>query len=243
MSRFLKPVIIFPLAAIMLVLIASWRYNLGVTSDSISYIEVSRNIKTMAGVVNDNGKVIKHWPPLYPASLAATSVLTGLDSLEAGKYLNAVVIGLFFVVFNIILKSTVQDKLIIWLSNLLLLFSLPLTVFIMFWSEGLFLLLLLAFLSFFIKWINLKYRYLLIVSAIFAGLMILTRYAGIGLIAGAIIFIVFFHKDKIRARISDLMVFTAFAGLILAPWLLYTRMAGDQEEIRSCVFHPVTLQH
>jgi hypothetical protein len=197
----------------------------------------------MKGIADNSGKIIQHWPPFYPASLCAASLITGLDSLEAGKFLNAAAIGAFFLMFNIILKSAVQDKWIIWLANLLLLFSLSLIVFIMFWSEGLFLLLLLAFLYFFLEWIKLKYWHLLILSAIFAGLMILTRYAGIGLIAGAIIFILFFNHDKIRARLSDFIVFTAFAGLILAPWLIYTRLAGEGKEIRSFEFHPVTMQH
>jgi len=236
-------IIFFPVIACVLIFLASYRYNLGVSSDSAKYIEVSKSIKEMAGVVNNNGKLVQHWPPLYPVVLAISSGLTGLSSLQTGKYLNAIFIALFFVVFNVLLRGISINNFLSVLVNLLLLFSLPLTVFSMFWSEGLFMLLLLTFLVFFLRWIDLDKRHLLIISGIVAGLMILTKYSALGFIGGTLFYLLAFRKDGLKSKLINVLFFTVSMVVILLPWIIYTQIAGEKMMIRTFAFHPVALHH
>jgi hypothetical protein len=234
---------VFALSAFILVILASGPYNLGVTSDSVYYIEVSRNIKSLAGVVNNEGKLVQHWPPFYPVVLAASSSVLCLDCLDSGKYLNAVLIAIFFFIFNLILRRNNLNIYLAFTVNLLLLISMSLQVFIMFWSEGLFLMLLLGFIFLFLRWSDLRTSYLLIVSGLMAGLMVLTKYAGIGFVAAALLYLLFFCKDSLKNKSVHIFSFIIPVLAIVLPWIFYTLIAGEGKGIRKFAFHPADSQH
>jgi hypothetical protein len=170
-----------------------------------------------------------------------TSAITGLDSLRAGRYLHIALIGLLFVIFNILLMKVSRVKTTWWIANVLLLFSIPLTVFLMFWSEGLFMVLLLTFILIFIQWTELKKIHLLIISAVIAGIMLMTRYAAAGLIGGIFIYLLFFHKTNLKERLLNFLLFLAVLILTVMPWIIYTLVAGNGKSIRAFAFHPFSL--
>jgi 4-amino-4-deoxy-L-arabinose transferase-like glycosyltransferase len=238
----IKPYHFFTPFACLILLGATWNYDLGVTSDSVTYLEVSRSIKQLNGLKNAEGKTILHWPPVYPAVLALASALTGLDSLRAGKCLHVALIGLLFILFNIILMKVSQVKATWWIANLLLLFSIPLTVFLILWSEGLFMALLLVFILFFVRWIESEKRSLLILSAFIAGILLITRYAAIGLLGGIFIYLLFFYRTNIKEKLLSFLIFMAVLILTVLPWIIYTEVAGNGESIRSFVFHLFSLR-
>lgn len=235
--------IFFPLIAFFLILLTTRYNNLGISADSISYIEVSRNIKNLEGVVDNQGKLVQHWPPLYPAVLALSSGMTGLDNVQAGKYLNATLMALFFLLFNLLLRRNSLGVFPVFLINLLILFSLPLKVFLMFWAEGLFIVLLLTLLIVFMKWHDSKRSYVLILSGMTAGLMILTKYAGIGFILGIIFYLLFLRKDKISDKLKNFLILSFSVVVTVVPWIIYTSVTGEDSEVRMFAVHPADIHH
>jgi hypothetical protein len=100
----IKITLLFCVASFFLLLFLTSNYNLGMTSDGFNYIEISRNILNGKGIVNNNGEIVNHWPPLYPISLAIISQITNLDPFESARYLQAFLLFSTFFVFNLILN-------------------------------------------------------------------------------------------------------------------------------------------
>jgi len=107
---------IFPVAAFLLVLCTSRNHDPGITSDSAFYLETAGNIISGKGLTDDYGRVNAHWPPLYPIVLAGASRVTGMDCITSGKFLNALIIGLMFLVFNLILAKILITSWFRWTS-------------------------------------------------------------------------------------------------------------------------------
>lgn len=235
--------ILFVLLGFVLVLLQTHTYNLGVTSDGVNYIEVARNIMKGHGIVNDVGDFINHWPPLYALVLAGFSKLLNLDPFLSGKYLNAILLGVTFLVFNLILNlQRTTDKIRI-LLNILLLFSISLNIYTWFLSEPLFITILLIALYFFRKWTILKKPYLLILSGLSFSFLILTRYAGIGFVGGLLIYLLISNKETILSRIKNCFILMASIAPITSIWFLYSNERAGDLANRSFSFHPIALEN
>jgi len=232
--------IVFVVFGCSLILITTRNYNLSIDADGKAYVLVSRNIMDGNGVVNAQGELVRHWPPLYPIILAGCTGVSGADGLSAGRYLNAALIALMFLVFNLILaRQRIGPGLTIFM-NLLLLFSLPITIYAWFYSEGLFMVFLLSALFFIFKWTDDSKKITLIIAGVISGLSIVTRYAGIGFIGGIALYILFFHPDKVKTRISNLGIYISSLAIMLIPWLIYILMMGGRSANRELIFHPIT---
>ncbi len=230
--------IVFILLGCSLILIATSENNLSIDADGKAYVLLSRNILDGKGVVNDQGQLVRHWPPFYPIVLAGCSGISGADGLITGRYLNAGGMALLILVFNLILaRQKVKPALALFL-NLLLLFSLPLTVFGWFYSEGLFMVLLLAALFFIFKWTDDNKKISLIIAGLISGLSLVTRYAAIGFIGGFALYILFFRPGKVKTRILNLGIYVVSLALMLIPWLIYIETMGSSAN-RALLFHPI----
>jgi hypothetical protein len=232
--------IVFILLGCSLILFTTRDNNLSIDADGKAYVLVSRNILDGKGVVNDQGQLVRQWPPFYPIVLAGFSGLTGTDGLVAGRYLNAVLMALLILVFNSILsRQNVKPALMVFL-NLLLLFSLPLTIYAWFYSEGLFMVLLLSALYFIFRWTDDNKKITLIITGLIGGLSLVTRYAGIGFAGGFALYILLFRPGKVKTRITNLGIYISSLVIMLIPWLIYIQMMGTSMN-RGLVFHPISL--
>lgn len=231
---------LFPLLAFALVLITTLKNNLGVSADSVHFIEVARNIKEHHQVINAEGQVENHWPPGYPVLLAATSAISGLDSLDCGRYLNAVLIALCFFVFNLILIKKKVDTTIAVLINGCFLFSLPVSLFSEFWSENAFIVPLLVVFYYSIRWLETKEIYLIVLAGIFSSVMVLIRFAGLGFVGGILFYLLFLHRDKLKGRLYNIAVFVFSFCPLLLLWIVYTHTFNNKATTdRELVFHPI----
>ncbi len=231
--------IVFILLGCSLILFTTRDNNLSIDADGKAYVLLSRNILDGKGVVNEQGELVRQWPPLYPITLAGCSGLTGVDGLVAGRYLNAGLIALLILVFNLILaRQKIKPALTVFL-NLLLLFSVPVTIYAWFYSEGLFMVLLLSALFFILKWTDDNKKITLIIAGVISGLSLVTRYAGIGFVGGFALYILFFHPGKVKTRISNFGIYISSLVIMLIPWLIYIQMMGTSMN-RGLNFHPIT---
>jgi len=234
---------LFSFFGFALILILTSHYNLGATSDSINYIEIARNLKAGNGFVNNTGIFVNHWPPLYQLVLATTSIIANLDPLEVGKYLQAILLGLSILVFNKIVDlKNVRSFPRIFL-NCLLLFSVPLNVFVWFLSEGLFIFLLFSCYYFILKWQLFQKNKLLIIAGFLAGLLMVTRYAGLGFVGGILIYLFFFQKKYLKDKVVNCVIFTLSFLPFLVAWFSYSLYKSNDLAHRSFTFHPITFRN
>ena len=129
----------------------------GITPDSVAYQEVALNIMKGRGPVNHQGHFVNHWPPLYPAMLALTALLSGLDLPSAAMLLQGL---LFFLYILLLFRISRQCKFSPALSVLLVLVCCVLPGMFNFsrqMSEGLFNTLLLALLAPLVPWLLLAW--------------------------------------------------------------------------------------
>lgn len=230
-----------PFVILITIIIACNKYSLGISADSTHYFELAKNIANSKGIVNDNGTIVKHWPPLYPLAIASVITLTGLSVLNSALILNCLLSFLMATVFLSVLRKLEFDKIESVCIALLFFVSLPFTVFLWAWSEPLFF----FFLSLvlwhalqFQKSFNLKH---LVFVGVFSGLMFLTRYAGIGFIVGISLYyllseISFFEKLK---RLSIL-----FGSILItiSSWGIFLVLNPTDATLRQFFVHIITAE-
>lgn len=205
-----------------------------ITPDSVAYREVALNILHGHGPVNNQGQLVNHWPPLYPAALALSALLSGLPMPSAALLLQGV---LFFFYLMLLFRIGRQCQLTPLSRILLVLLVCLLPGMFNFsrqMSEGLFNTLLLALLS-----LGLDYekqpRPLLM--GLLAGLLFLTRYAGIAFIAGSGLFILFSAFPKWKTMFYRAFLFALPPALMMGGWMLTERLMHAALFNRSSVFH------
>jgi hypothetical protein len=101
------------LGAASLMLSATRPHGLGVEPDSVSYLDAARNVAHGRGFVTTVDQPLLaldregrytpliHWPPLFPGLLASFERL-GVSSLEADRWLNAVLFALTVALVGVI---------------------------------------------------------------------------------------------------------------------------------------------
>lgn len=215
-------------------------YQLGFTPDSMSYLEVASNIKLGNGITNNNRELVNHWPPLFSILVAFISKLTNTETILAGTVLQLSLYYAFIVFFMSILRQLKVNIKLIILSGILIGISPASANFLNFLSEGLFIVLMLLSFLFFYKWINNSKLTYLVSSAIFCGLFLLTRYAGIAFVVGYIFYILFFQKEKFIVRARTIFIYLFIIGLVISPWLFYQSTFDPQIEGRKLAIHIIT---
>lgn len=214
--------------------------NLGYSQDSMAYWEGAKNIKAGNGYIFDTGELINHWPPLYSSILAITSYVTNTEVIYAGIYLHAILlIGVIFI-FNRILNELKIKKYLSIFIIVLIFISAPFKIFLWQLSEGLFIFLVLSSYYFFLLWLRDGSKKSLIITAIFTGLLFLTRFAGIGFIAAYILSIYFFNFGSNSKKIKNVFLYLIPIGLIITPWIFYSKFMDSGLQDRFFEIHMVT---
>jgi len=245
MNRFNLAILIsFPIAAFLLVYICTLSCNLGVTPDSIFYIEGANSLKSSLGYVTESGKLINHWPPFYSILLACFSFLVKEDVLRIGSLFNSLFCAGFFFLFALILIRRLTSRFSLFILNLFLLFSASLDVFAFFWSEGPFLFLLGAII------------YLLIavetnpssvvgygVVGFLCGLLFLTRYAALPFILVVSVYTKYISGENRNLRFVRLGFFFSLLAITASIWIIYTKSFNQEMTSRGMSYHLITGNH
>ncbi len=236
----------FSILGFIYVLLVTIQYNIGVGIDSVSYLEGARNICSGNGYTTrsplNEFSLITHWPPLYSACIAFTSLITHLDCLDAVKYLSAILLGLTILLSNIILNKFQSNIFLKIIFNLLLLTSYAFQGYLILQSESLFILLIIIQLYFLITFLETKNNRYLIIASLFLGFSILTRFAGVGLMLGVVLFF-FLQKEKLTNKITTIFIYGSIATCIVASWIIFASLHSSNASDRSFIFHLITLHH
>lgn len=208
-------------------------FNLGVSTDSIQYINIAKNISLGEEISN-------HWPPLYPILLLLSSKLLGMEFSYVGVYLNMFLLVLLAYVYIQILKLLKFDNLLISFFPLLLLLSSPMEVSIFFLSELPFITFLMGIVLCFMLWDINHLKHYLLLASILSLILVLTRYAGIGFIGGFIIIIMLHDNIKIVNVIRNLLIYLLpiLMGLFLWYWFCVSMNTNPTDRDLAVHFIP-----
>jgi hypothetical protein len=238
MKKFI-PYIIIIITSLAYLLIVS-QYNLGITPDSVKYIEIANNISNGKGIILDN-EIATHFPPGYPILLGITSKITGISVLQIGKFINLSLFIILGIVFKLIVdkigfNNTIKNSL---LATLLV--SLPISVALNFWSELLFIVFIASSFLFYLKWKDRYHTSLLIISGCFSLLALMTRYAAIGFIGGFLLSIMLSKSENFLKKILNLFYLSFPVLLGSCCWLYYTHQYAESTTNRDFVIHFVAI--
>lgn len=229
-----------------LLLLVTTRWGVGLSPDSVVYIAAARNLSQGLGLTVPFGSQINaplaHHAPLYPILLAVWG-RAGIDPLSGARWTQALLFAA-----NIMLTGALVWQLRpphkVWGSVAagFALVAPPLfTLHSMAWTEALFLWL--GFSGF--AWLArslLRPAWLsLLVAAICLGLALLTRYAGVALLATAVFALLLLSPQPWRLRLGQATLLGMVAVLPLLLWVLWH--SGSGSTIRTFHFHPVQWAH
>lgn len=233
---------VFCSIAIGLITFSTFNYGTGIHPDSVAYLRASERIVNGDGPTLSDGKLISHWPPLYPIAIASIATLLNMTPMQSSQWL-AISLGCLLVVFFNLISNELGISLIsVICLNALLLSSQLLLQFSSFLSEGLFLVLMLALVYSYLIFRQSFHPREIMVMAIIAGLLTMTRYAGFAFIA-ALCLVITFSDKKLSQGMKSAISFGSAALLMPLGWMIYVKSESTDASIRTFDFHMVSTTH
>jgi hypothetical protein len=219
--RVLSRIYILAIIGAVFIIVSTSRYGAGVSPDSVDYIATARNLIKGAGFTNYDGSPTVMWPPLYPALLALTGGISGIDPARVAQVLNALVFGLIVYVGGVLTHKHISyTSLFAFLGTLALLSSSTLfDVSVMAWTEPIFILWVLLSLILIDTYLVKRDIPSLTLLSTAISLASLTRYLGVTLILWGGLIILLFSLNSLKNKIIHLALFTIIAALPLGLWL------------------------
>lgn len=222
----------------IVVLVATERYGLGVTPDSVHYLAAADSLLQQAELRKLDGGVFVEWPPLLP-SLIAIGRLCGLDPLVFLRLLNALCFGLSLAFGSAMLQRVTCPS---WLRIAALLTMLSsialLRNAVMAWAE-----MLLIVLSNGILFIALSkpLSRSWFLAAILSALALLDKYSALPIV-GAYASVLALNRDEsARTRFKSLVLYLAVALTPLALWTARNfTLSGTATGYRAPSSQPLT---
>jgi hypothetical protein len=224
------------------ILLFTTTWGIGVSTDSITYIDVARNFLKGYGLSHPPGSPMTHYPPLYPIVLSISGLFAS-DPLDGARWLQTLFFCATIAISGLIIYRETGGSAISYIIGLLLLLTSNtlISVYSFAWSEGLFILLSLAGFLLLGEYLQNSKTVFLLTSSIITGLALLTRYVGISLVLTGCLCILALARSSISKR----LIITAIFGIVgLCPvslWVLRNRMLSSTLTNRSLVSHPITL--
>lgn len=205
--------------------------------DSAGYLSVARSLTEGKGIMRYDGREQFEQPPLYPAVLAAMSVMLALEPLACVGLLNAILYSLFvWCMGRLILRlfEPANTGAFLLLTLVLVVAHPVVAVMLYLGSEALFMVLLLSFLISASKYIDRPSRTDLVLMLLAGALAALTRYAGVALAVAGGVVVVCALRDRsvfrrLAAGIGFILVSVLPLGLfILRNYLLHNTFTGTR---------------
>ncbi len=205
-----------------------WAYT-----DSAAYVDAARHILAGQGVVSlqSDGSItlLTHYPPGYPALLAAAMRLTHNDWIAAGRLIDVLSLAAFLFIVGWWLYEASARPLLGLLGMVLLATSLPVArAFTSLMSEPPFLVMLAGWL--YGVWRSLQRENGLWwwVAVVVAALSVFVRYAGLH--AGIVLVLaplLLWPEKPWRARLQRAFASAVVFLLPFGAWMVYSRVAGQ----------------
>ncbi|MBW6473971.1 MAG: glycosyltransferase family 39 protein [Anaerolineaceae bacterium] len=218
-------------------------FGIGISPDSTVYISGAKNLLSGNGFYNLKDP-ITHFPPVYSLLLAFVSLIEK-DIVQSARIINAALYSLnLLLLLTIIYISTKANYFYIVIAIFLYLFSGQLIeLHSMAWSEPLFISFMLIGIILLVSLVKKNSLNLLLGSAIFIGLGIITRYIGIAFIPASLIIVFFGFKNKsLRKRIGNSLLWLFVCLMPMLVFSLRNYLLSDTLTNRQFVFHPMDLK-
>lgn len=211
---------VLSLIGVLVILVSTSRYGVGISSDSIAYISIAKNILSGKGYLIYGGRPYLFGPPLFPTLLASFS-LGIFEPFFIARYINAISFGLIILFSGFWLRKNIKSISLVILGSVAILLSIPLIKVSAFaWTEPVFILFSLLFLfemSNFLK--NSKFRSLFL-SAIFVSSACSTRYIGVTLALTGLALLLFERNKSFSIKLKNTIVFGFISILPITIWLI-----------------------
>lgn len=209
---FLMPVVL----GMSLLLYATSLHGVGVSRDSVSYLNAAKNLATTGALSTDflpgEPRPFTHWPPLYPAILFPLLLLGG-DIARQAVVLNAILLALYLIAIQLlVLRFTENSILVALLAGLYAAFVYDVQyIYARAWSETVFLVFLLfGTLSLTEYLAKPRWAWLLLASSFFA-LGWLSRYVGVVLPVAGASAVVLWSRRSFWWRVRDAVILGVIA--------------------------------
>ena len=209
---------VYSLIGCVLIFVATARYGVGLSSDSVTYLAGARNILEGRGYANFDGAPVLAFPPLFSITIAMLSA--GLfDLASAARFLNALCFGsVVFLSAHWLFRHLDSRFLAVAGATTVLVSAALIGVSIYAWSEPLFIVLTLLMLLQFEKDDPTDSGVAWVLAGIFAALTILTRYAGISVVLTGAIVLALQRVDRGISWIRRLALFLSMSMLPIGLW-------------------------
>jgi len=231
------------LAGVLAVLAATSTYGIGVSAESETYIDAARNFADGRGlsVPAADGSLtpLTQHAPLY-ALLLGIGARLGVDPVEGARWLAAFAFGCLALLGGVGVGVFSKRP---WLpplaTGLLVCSVVPLNMSLTALSEPVFLVTTLAALLLLARYLQAGDTRLLAGSAALCAAALLTRYAGVAVLATGVAALLRYDA-RARRRWSG-PIFAAIACAPPALWSLYAALRTGNPVHRELAFHPVRL--
>lgn len=241
-------VLLVPAVLGALVVLLATRHGIGLSTDSVAYIDGARNLARGDGFTGSyTGHVapITHWPPLYAALLAGIALL-GIDPLVGARAVATLLFGAnVFVAGWLVRRHGADGRLPPMASAFLVLVSADLLeVHSWGWSEPLFLFFVALGIHHLAVYLGGRpSRRRLTAAATLVGLAAATRYVGVTVILAGGMTVLWLAPGGRRRRVADAALFGAVSTAPLALWMLRNRLVDGSATDRALVVNPLGPEH
>jgi hypothetical protein len=217
---------------------------LGVSLDSVSYLEIAQDLVSKNQLVNHTGQLPTHRPPGYPLLISLTSQLFALKLITTVRYLAAVFLAGSLIVFNLLLqKLKINIKFRLALTIILIL-SPAFSVFLMAWTEGPFIFFLLLATQIFFTWLQSRQPVHLIITGLSMTILLSLRYAAVNFLAVITFYLlVIDSKPQLKTKLKNSLIFLANASIFPLIWFTLSQISNVNPTNRALQLHLITKNH
>lgn len=196
--------------------------GIGISPDSVEYITAAENIYRHGHMADFTGLLLVLFPAGYPCLLAVIQLLTGLSVMAFAPVLNSVLFGGVLFATATIINGL--EKTATWYRSFFLLALVlsrcMLQAYSMLWSETVFVLLTLLFIIQAHRYLQQKTWRSLFLLSLITAITLVTRYAGVVLLAVGSILMLTDEAIGRRKKIQHLLVFNLAGASLLAVNLI-----------------------
>lgn len=216
----------------------------GASGDSVHYMQGASNLLAGKGFsrIKANGQYlpITGFPPGFSIALAGLG-LAGIDAFEAGRFLNAVLLGFNTALVGWLLYRATHSGILAILASWMFMYARNI-VQIHSWvmSEPLFLFLSLLAILLLDLYLHRNQLGLLILASLIIAFASLTRYVGLSLIPATVAAILMFSPKKSFNKWRDMLlaVIISLAPVIL--WFWHNAQVSGNLVNRQMIYHPIS---
>jgi hypothetical protein len=225
--------LIAAMLGVALILVATSRYGIGLSADSVTYIAASESLVDGRGYTGARGDPLLAFPPLFSTFMAVMHIV-GLPVLAAARWINAISFGGIIYLSSHWLGTRTNSLYTLVAGAVVILFSAPLIeISVYAWSEPLFVVFALLALLQLQKSASSPSLTVPLISGLYVALACLTRYAGITLIVTGVILLIVHRPGSLVLTARNILAFLAVAAGPFALWLarnylISSTLTGDR---------------